>query len=56
MATKRAAHKHKWGKKISGIFNGPVRLCMGGECGGIKFSDGKITNVKERKKREATHA
>ncbi len=48
MSDKKKIHKHKWSRAYRGIFNGPVRLCLNGRCGAIRFSTGHIIKIMER--------
>ncbi len=48
MSTPRKRHKHKWSRQYRGIFNRPVRVCLNGRCGGIRFLSGHIVHIMER--------
>lgn len=51
MSDKKKIHKHKWSRAYRGIFNGPVRLCLNGRCGAIRFSTGHYAVEQEGKER-----
>lgn len=35
-------HRHRWGRKISGVFNGPIRVCQHLKCGAVCYATGYI--------------
>lgn len=35
-------HRHKWGKRIHGVFNGPIRVCRHLKCGAVRYATGYI--------------
>lgn len=45
--TGRKKHIHRWSRPYHRIFNGPVRVCLNGECGAMKYSSGRIVILRD---------
>ena len=35
-------HRHRWGRKIGGVANGPIRVCQSLGCGAVRYASGYI--------------